>query len=384
MRLVSPFIKIGAVQRLIGSRPRSIDVVTRFNLGDFSERVSDLAALRLLLDMGARVRGVRDLHAKLYLFGDNTTIVTSANLTEAALSRNHELGFISDEHEDVAACSAYFDRLWSAAGPDLSEDRLRTWERTVAAHQRARAAAPALPRLKDEGVPVLMNSASSMAPAVVSVGLLAPGLHSTDPASTKTGFLLLSRLEAAREAHIKFFGSASRRASEATRVIHEVERTGCHWACSYPPRKRPRTIRTGATMFMGALVTPDDIRIFGRATAIRPHEVRDRASPADIEARPFKERYSEYVRVRDPVFLATTLGDGVSLNAMMQHLGAESFLSTQDHAERGRGNTNPRLALRQQSGVRLTERAFDWLAGEIDRAFVAHGRIAPEDLEQLA
>ena len=95
LRIVCPFIKERTVRRLLaGGRPKSIQVITRFNLLDFAEGVSDTAALRLLLDKGAQIRGVRGLHAKLYLIG-RQAIVTSANLTQAALSRNHEFGFVT-------------------------------------------------------------------------------------------------------------------------------------------------------------------------------------------------------------------------------------------------------------------------------------------------
>ena len=58
----------------------------------FLEGVSDLDALDLLLRKGAAIRGVLNLHAKLYLFGDSRAIATSANLTEAALLRIRNLG----------------------------------------------------------------------------------------------------------------------------------------------------------------------------------------------------------------------------------------------------------------------------------------------------
>src|SRR2546421_7648773 len=82
LRIVCPFIKAGALTRLLSPRPRSIQVITRFHLGDFADGVSDIVALRKLLEAGANVRGVRNLHAKLYLFGQRRAIVTSANLTE--------------------------------------------------------------------------------------------------------------------------------------------------------------------------------------------------------------------------------------------------------------------------------------------------------------
>lgn len=76
--------------RLLALRPNEIQVITRFNLNDFAEGVSDIAALQRVLGVGGRVRGVKNLHSKLYLSGNTRAIVTSANLTAAALDRNAE------------------------------------------------------------------------------------------------------------------------------------------------------------------------------------------------------------------------------------------------------------------------------------------------------
>jgi phosphatidylserine/phosphatidylglycerophosphate/cardiolipin synthase-like enzyme len=88
IRLISPFIKAGALRRFLSPKPTSLQVITRFNLQDFADGVSDITALRMLLDAGASVRGVKNLHSKLYLFGSKRAIVTSANLTEAAWRRS--------------------------------------------------------------------------------------------------------------------------------------------------------------------------------------------------------------------------------------------------------------------------------------------------------
>ena len=98
IRIVCPFIKSSTVKRLFSSNQTSIRVVTRFSLSDFFEGVSDLDALRELLERGAAVRGVRNLHAKLYLFGKKKSIVTSANLTKSALVRNREFGHRGFRH----------------------------------------------------------------------------------------------------------------------------------------------------------------------------------------------------------------------------------------------------------------------------------------------
>lgn len=70
--------------------------------------MSDTSALRLFLAAGAQIRGFQNLHAKVYLVG-NRAIVTSANLTEQALNRNHEFGFSSDDPVIVSSCNSYFD-----------------------------------------------------------------------------------------------------------------------------------------------------------------------------------------------------------------------------------------------------------------------------------
>ena len=67
LRIVSPFITERAIDWLLDHRPKQIKVITRFNLGDFADGVSDIAALRKLLDFGAPIRGIRDLYAKVYL-----------------------------------------------------------------------------------------------------------------------------------------------------------------------------------------------------------------------------------------------------------------------------------------------------------------------------
>jgi phosphatidylserine/phosphatidylglycerophosphate/cardiolipin synthase-like enzyme len=112
-----------------------VQVITRFNLTDFANGVSDISALRSLLDAGATVRGVRNLHAKLYLFGTNRVIITSANLMIAALDRNHEFGIVAEDNAVIAACQTYSDDLWRRGGKDLSRNQIDAWDKTVTHHR---------------------------------------------------------------------------------------------------------------------------------------------------------------------------------------------------------------------------------------------------------
>src|SRR5437016_3651003 len=77
--VISPFIKLPSVKRLTAGKEK-IQVLTRFALSDFFDGVSDLSALRYLLKRGAEVRGIKYLHSKLYVFGQQRAILTSANL----------------------------------------------------------------------------------------------------------------------------------------------------------------------------------------------------------------------------------------------------------------------------------------------------------------
>jgi hypothetical protein len=69
-RMICPFVKKQVLTRLINQHePARLRLITRLKLADFAAGVSDLPALRAVLDAGGQVRGVRDLHAKVFLFG---------------------------------------------------------------------------------------------------------------------------------------------------------------------------------------------------------------------------------------------------------------------------------------------------------------------------
>lgn len=358
LRLVSPFIKLAAVHRLLSIGATSdVRVLTRFNLQDFYAGVSDPAALRLLLDHGARIRGVRNRHAKLYLFGDRLTVVTSANLTVSGLTRNHEFGFKSDEPTVVAACRTYFEDLWAKAGTDLTGQLLASWEEKV----------------------TLALSAGSI--PVPPAGL---GDEGTDMGEPPPPVELPAPAAEAAQWFVKFFGVSINRADRSMTVREELERSGSHWACTYPAGKRPRRVRDGAVLYPARMVKdPDDIVIYGRTVGLRHRDGIDEATDADIARRPWKSTWPIYVRVHHGRFLDGTLKNGVSLNELMATLGSNAFAVTKRHATRGRGNVEPRLAYRQQAAVELTPEAAAWVDARLEERFAQHGALTPTDMQGL-
>lgn len=359
LHIVCPFIKLKTAERLLRHHPAPIRVITRFNLADFFDGVSDTAALRLLVRRGAEVRGVRNLHAKVYLFGERRVIVTSANLTDAALTRNHEFGFQSDEPTIVARCHEYFTRIWSEAGDNLTIARVDEWERRIFAEQRAGGRPSQRRGLPDEGTSTI--SRLKMVPPA------AGAVHPTVPA------------------HLKFFGRANGRVPLSTDMLENVKDCGSHWAATYP--FRPRNVADGDVMFIGRLTSgPDDVMIHGRALALAHRETVDDASSEDLLLRPWKRDFPHYVRLHHAEFVAGTLENGVSLNAAIKALGADVFVTTQEAVEqkrRTKEDINPKRSLRQKPAIRLTPEAHAWINTQLDERFARHGQIPPAVLETL-
>lgn len=364
LHIVSPFVQAGALlQLLMGQSPTQVRLITRYNLADFADRVSDLQALRLLVEGGGTVRGIRNLHAKLYLFGGAEAIVTSANLTGAALQRNVEFGFASDDVPVLASCRDYFDHLWGMSGPDLTLEQVDRWQ----AQLQTRLAEGGRPRggadLPDYGANIGLPEPQRSLPAAL-----------IDPP----------------QAFVKMLGDAATRVPLRHPVIEELHSSGCHWAVCYPLDRRPRAPKDGAVMLMGRLTRePDDIRIFGRAIGIEYQEGRDDATEADVEftkdhhKRDWKLKWPHYVRVSNAMFVSGTMNNGVSLRELMMALEHDCFASTQRNFRLGRGNINPRHALRQQPAVELSTAGYAWLIDRLEGAFNQHGTISADEMAGL-
>ena len=358
LRIICPFIKTRALKSLLPRRPRKIQVITRFSLADFAEGVSDVGALQMLLKVDARVRGVQNLHTKLYLFGRSRVIITSANLTEAALNRNHEFGMVTDDAVVVKKCRAYFRSLWRRADSDLQLEDVCLWNARIQQYQLLGGRPENAVGLDDFGADA---GITKLAPVRVPMVI-------TD----------------ASRAFVKFQGNSKNRVELSDLTVDELEGGGCHWAVCYSAKKRPRQVKDGDVVFIGRFTkSPNDVRIFGRAIGICHLEGRDDATSDDIRRREWKKDYPRYIRVHNAEFADGKMAHGVSLNELMDTLEENSFRSTQDNAIRGQGNTDPRRAYSQQGAVQLSAEGQMWLAERLQTAFEVHGTIPQKTLDGL-
>jgi hypothetical protein len=106
---------------LASVRCGDIRLVTSLLPMDIASGSTSIETLRVLIESGVKCRCVPDrprLHAKVYVFGTSSAVVTSANLTESAFDSNIEVGVELGE-ENVQRLIEWYDRLWAVARPIL-------------------------------------------------------------------------------------------------------------------------------------------------------------------------------------------------------------------------------------------------------------------------
>lgn len=109
-----------AVKRILGKEWYSNSTVSFKLLTDTSDTGNiDTNTFQLLHSRG-EVRTIRGLHAKIYIF-DHVCIVTSANLTNTAFSKRHEIGLLLDGF-DTENIIEIFNNWWAKATRVSSSD----------------------------------------------------------------------------------------------------------------------------------------------------------------------------------------------------------------------------------------------------------------------
>lgn len=108
--LCAPYVGRGPCER-IGAHLRAVqpgfrlDLLTDLSLDNILSGATDAAALAGLLRTwpSAELRFLPSLHAKVYVADERCAVVTSANLTDAGMSRNFEYGALFDDPPTVRA-----------------------------------------------------------------------------------------------------------------------------------------------------------------------------------------------------------------------------------------------------------------------------------------
>jgi hypothetical protein len=117
LRVASAYVTDSGL--LTGVSGRRIRLLTSLSSVDIMSGATSIEALLALVRSGVKCRRLPDcprLHAKVYIFGSSSAVVTSANLTRNALDSNIEVG-VKVEGASVPQLTAWFDGLWAKAYP---------------------------------------------------------------------------------------------------------------------------------------------------------------------------------------------------------------------------------------------------------------------------
>ena len=182
LSLCSPFVTAEGVEIVLRTSAQ-VRLITKATAANLSSKALDATALLRMLDAGAEVRSIPNLHAKIYLIDKRHGIVTSSNLTRSGLYQNAEVGlYFSDEESVYQSVSDVFERLWTRSVPVTAEGlehltcagRVATFERGVWTAQTPDAAnepllpAPAIGYLELPDIPVSLSSEAVQMPIVPS------------------------------------------------------------------------------------------------------------------------------------------------------------------------------------------------------------------------
>jgi hypothetical protein len=104
---------------LFGVENRAVRLLTSLVKMDIVSGATKLPCLRTLVESGVKCRclsGGPRLHAKVYIFGDESAVVTSANLTTNAFESNIEVG-VEVTGSVLQGLITWFDTFWKKADP---------------------------------------------------------------------------------------------------------------------------------------------------------------------------------------------------------------------------------------------------------------------------
>jgi hypothetical protein len=336
LRIISPFITHNIDHLLSSFNGGEIKVITRFNLNDFYNGVSSLSALNQLLDRGALIQGIQNLHSKLYIFDRSSAIIASANLTTNAFYNNYEFGIQADEEFIVSECLDYFEWLHSRGGDYLTHEQTAFWEEQLSRQPRSQKNEDKLPD------------------------------YGTNPNNEIQE----------RRYFIKLFGTGGNRVAREFSVRDEIERAHCHYAVCFSEGKgRPRRYRDGDVIYMARILNGTDYAFFGRGEAFKHVDDRDFASDEEIEILEWKEDWPIYIRVQNTEFIDATMGECPSMRELIENLSQESFQSTLEKYNEGKRDMNIWKTLRQQADVQLSFVGATWLENQFDSKIRELGRV---------
>jgi HKD family nuclease len=342
--IISPFVTRNIVDHLLKKRSEKIKLITRYNLNDFRSKISSLSALKKLVEEGAEIKGIKNLHSKVYLFDNKSIIIGSANFTSGGFFNNYEYGIKTTDNDTIIQTVAYFESLWNIGNEILTLPKIEEWEKEI-----------------EQSKVIFKNDELSDYGKIASI----------QGSSNKKYF-------------IKLFGKNDFRVSLDYTAKEEIIRSHCHWALTFSGKKgRPRKYNDGDIVYMASMLYGTDYAIFGKGIALKHIDKRDVASETDIDEIDWKKYWPIYIRVKNTCFIDSSMGNCPKMSELINSLKYDSFDKTQSRHLNGEEDLNVWASLRQQADVQLSELAAEWLENKFQEAKMKFGTIPQEYINNL-
>ncbi|HET8885613.1 MAG TPA: phospholipase D family protein [Salinimicrobium sp.] len=349
VKIISPFVTDNMARHLLESFNGSeIQLITRFNLNDFQSGVSSLKALERLVKNDCKIKGIKSLHSKLYIFDEKSVIITSANFTNGGFFRNKEFGIISYSFHTVRDSKIYFEELWEINKVVLKETKISVWKKEIK-------------RILDN-----VNKNESLPDY---------GASYQDKVIVKS-----------KRYFIKIFGKNEHRVNLNYHSKDEIQESHCHYTLSFSRKKndkRPRKYRNGDIVFMAMMLNGSDYAVFGKGFSYAHDDFRDIASKEDIASVPWRKEWPVLVRVHSTEFINSTMQNCPKMSELIHELDYESFDKTLKRYNLGVAGINPWNSLRQQADVQLSELGAQWLEERFQTSIKLFGKVPRTYIDQF-
>ncbi len=382
IQIISPFLSIKTAELLSSVLKKKKDiectVITRIYLKDLLEGVNSTKAISILLSSGVKVYSLQGLHAKLYMFDEETVIIGSANFTMAGISKNFELSILTDESCVIEKASLIFDDLLSHCIDNagiVDEELLETVEADYSDAYRNRQ--------KDSGFSTIkMYGAERMNKGIQIKSLDWKStdcqIEDKDPV-----FDLFSDVKKHtifnHNVWVKFEGkSENRQPGNELPSLTQVDFEGSkRYILNF--RNRPRGIQDDDAIFIVSLTNDSNekptTRIVGRGKA-RTFINRCIVKPDWIKQYPWMDYYKYFCEVYDVQLLNLERMNCIPLSQVYDVLDKRTYTSTIDKEE----VKNMAQCQCRRSHIQMTLDAKTYIDEEINKLADKYGFI--EDIEK--
>lgn len=372
IRIISPFIGRTVASSLaseLEEKPElKCTIITRFYLEDFITGSSSIEGLEKLVEAGATVYALQDLHTKLYIFDENSVVMGSANFTFKGFFKNVEFGiYMENEPVFTKECLAYFNGLlekMKAAGECLvTEDLIQKYKPTIFDNIQSRR-----PR---------RNQTFTVLPNIIKFGAVIEDLNDVkvEQVSEEKDIIeeSIKQMAVPSERHtgiwLKFEGNSESRIPNNEIYLDRKRRLHEHITRTYFPT-RPTGIKAGQTVFIAVLSYDEHESaapvIVGYATTPGFREENTETSKDSFYKRT-KGRYPYFIELNHGRFLKGPIKYGISLNDIIRDLRFDLYPTPKKSIH------SVAITHHEKSHLQITEVAKEYIIERLEKRFEKFG-----------